>query len=270
MLLAKLKDKLFNNRNSVEIEALEGDLNGISLQECLEWADEMKSYFSYDEEEDVYTFGSIVLFEDAIRVYGLSSFTDESGTNLFPSGKVPSIWSSSSTFDHIGDINFDKVKDGDIIYARNDENTSYYCGIVEEYEADIRFRIKVLYSTKVTFYYYTKEDDSWDYDTQSDNTFGGTKLYKLGCKINNESEKYYFIVTSSSNDVFVNTSLNEIYFLDSANPIPLPNFFSNITLQANHSSGQSTGYEVYQLNTSTGVYERKQLSTVTNITVVPL
>ena len=271
MLLAKLKDKLFNNRNSVEVESLEGDLNGISLQDCLEWTELMREKVFFDEEEDVVVVDYGVLFTDYVMIVGgLVHVTDEDGTHLFPSGKVPSIWSSSSTFDHIGNIDFDKVKDGDIIYARNDENTSYYCGIVEEYQANNSFRIKVLYSSKVTFYYYTKQDDAWDYSSQSDNTFGGTKLYKLGCKINNESEKFYFIVTDSNNGVFVNTSFNELFFPPTSNPIPLGNYFSNITLQGNHSSGGAIGYEVYQLNTATGVYERKQLSTVTNITVVPL
>ena len=178
MLLAKLKDKLFNNRNSVEVESLEGDLNGISLQDCLEWAESLREYIFYDTEEDVIMVDFGTLFTDYVMFTGgLAHLTDEDGNHLFPTGKVPNIWTSSSTFDHIGDIDFDKVKDGDIIFAKDENLTAVYSGIVEGYEADNSFRIKVLYSSKVSFYYYQKEDDYWDYVSTSDTTFAGTQLY---------------------------------------------------------------------------------------------
>lgn len=96
MLLAKLKDKLFNRRNTYEIESLEGDvnINDISLKEVTEWAKSISSKLSIDEYGNLYINGNLRVGDesDGLLLASLAYLCDYDSHLLFPlennAGKV--------------------------------------------------------------------------------------------------------------------------------------------------------------------------------------
>lgn len=121
MLLAKLKDKLFNNRNSVEVESLEGDIdiNDISLQECLDWVNEMKELINFQNGKlYLNPLGFVVLPSDVI--VPLSALEDEDENAYFPAltnsaGKFVKVKDNESGFEYSEPSSMELLATGEII-----------------------------------------------------------------------------------------------------------------------------------------------------------
>ena len=85
MLLAKVLDKLFNRRNTFEIESLEGDIvyDGISLKDVVDWVKQVKDNIEYSAEDFTgYLYGKWML--DMLALGSISDFTDNDDNSYFP------------------------------------------------------------------------------------------------------------------------------------------------------------------------------------------
>lgn len=198
MLIAKVLDKLFNRRNTFEVESLEGDIGGISLQDCLEWVNSMKDKIVYDE-ADFIVFNNPIYTDQSILLVSLSQLQNEDADPFFPSltnqaGKsvvvnaygtrfeyvnAPRLWTTDDDFNDLSDELLEQLKVGDVIYSESEGRT-----VIVDAKDSGNGILKTFDTDYITIFNYVNEDDEWSCETIE--TPLGTKLYSHSLHIEGE------------------------------------------------------------------------------------